>query len=49
MLRRLLNRWRGRRALAELDEEIETHRLLTERRLRDSGVRPAAAAAESRD
>src|SRR5262245_5746679 len=48
MLRRLLNAWRGRRALADLDEEIETHRRMVERRLRESGSSAADAIAESR-
>jgi predicted permease len=39
---------RRRRIEAEVAEEIETHRVLTERRLRDSGVSPAGAAVESR-
>lgn len=37
-----------RRADGELAEEIETHRQLTEHRLRASGMSPAEAAAESR-
>jgi predicted permease len=44
-LRHLLGRSRFERELAE---EMETHRLMTERRLRDDGMSPADAAAASR-
>ena len=48
MFRRSRAWWDGRRAQRDLAEEIETHRSLIERRLRQSGASAAQAAAESR-
>ena len=47
-LRRLVNWWQIRRAQRDLGEEIEAHRAMTERRLRESGMDADVAAAESR-
>jgi putative ABC transport system permease protein len=47
-LRQFVTWFRLRRAERELAEEIETHRVMTERRLRDEGLSPAAAAQASR-
>jgi putative ABC transport system permease protein len=48
MLRRFVSRLRTMHAHRELAEEIETHRQLTEQRLRESGMSAAQAATESR-
>jgi predicted permease len=48
MLRRLVEFVRRAQADREIAEEIETHRQMTERRLRESGLSAAQAAVESR-
>jgi putative ABC transport system permease protein len=48
MFRQWRSWWDARRARKDLAEEIETHRALIERRLRQSGASSADAAAESR-
>jgi putative ABC transport system permease protein len=48
MLRRLIEWVRRTRADEDIAEEIETHRQMTERRLRESGLSPSQAAVESR-
>ena len=48
LVRRLIESLKAARAATDLGEEIETHRLMTEQRLRESGMTPADAAAESR-
>ena len=48
MFRRLIGWSRTKRLDREIAEEIETHRQMTERRLRESGMSAAQAAVESR-